>query len=87
MGVVKTQGKADHVSLNNFKLGDNYINMLSEGLSSQNIKKFSLSGNRITERGANSLLNSISKKTKEIEIDKNRIGKFFFIQENKAAIL
>jgi hypothetical protein len=49
--------------------------MLSDGLqTSQAIKTYRLSGNRITEKSANVLLNTINKFAQEIDLSKNKIG-------------
>ncbi len=62
LGLVKIKGNSDKVNINNFKYGDKYMKILSEGLmSSPNIKSFRLGGNRITEQGANILLEKINK--------------------------
>ena len=49
--------------------------MLSDGLSTnQAINTYKLSGNRITEKGADKLLGTINKFAKDIDLSKNRIG-------------
>lgn len=75
IGMIKKEGPQDKLILDNFKLGDSYIQMLSDGIQTQPIKNYHLSGNRITERGANLLLPQISKSAKEIYLGSNKIGR------------
>lgn len=52
-----------------------FRSMLSDGLqTSQAIKTYKLSGNRITEKSANVLLNTINKFAQDIDLSKNKIG-------------
>ena len=59
--------------------------MLSDGLSTnQGINTYKLSGNRITEKGADKLLKIINKFAKDIDLSKNRIGSLGCEQLTKA---
>ena len=65
----------EEINLNDFKLGDQYIDMLSNGLSmTPRYKKFQLTNNRMTERGAQNLLPIISPNANELHLKSNRIG-------------
>lgn len=59
--------------------GDKYAQMLSEGLQKnqrvQDISDYYLSGNKITSIGANTLLRTISRKAKVLDLASNQIGK------------
>lgn len=57
------------------KYGNKYADVLSNGLSRKNeILNFFLSGNRLSESGADNLLRTISKKAKILDLSNNRIG-------------
>jgi len=70
MGIIKREGHKDKVCLNNYNFGDKYMLFFI----SQAIKTYKLSGNRITEKSANVLLNTINKFAQEIDLSKNKIG-------------
>jgi NLR family CARD domain-containing protein 3 len=60
----------------NYKYGDQYVEMLSEGLRLlPNIQELNLSGNRITKVGAQALLPQLSKNTRVLDLSCNNIGK------------
>lgn len=62
--------------MSNFKFGDKYIKAMSEGIKKlPNVSVFRLAGNRITENGANTLLEQITKHGKIIDVQNNSIGK------------
>ena len=60
----------------NFKYGDGYCQVLSEGVKLlPNIQLFNLSGNRITNKGADTLLGNLSKNVKILDLSANAIGR------------
>jgi hypothetical protein len=64
------------VKINSFKIGDQYAQILSEGLScarDAKINKFKLRDNRMTERGASALLSRIAGQAEVLDLSQNRI--------------
>jgi hypothetical protein len=75
IGLIREVGDDEVLKLKNMKYGDRYADVLSEGLNRQSsVKDFILSGNRITDGGADNLLKTISRKAKLLDLSFNKIG-------------
>ncbi|KAL4466565.1 hypothetical protein ABPG72_010616 [Tetrahymena utriculariae] len=76
IGLIKTKGSEEDLIIKNMKYGDQYAEVLSEGMRRvPHIQNFYMSGNRITNKGADDLLKTISKKARVLELAENQIGK------------
>ena len=73
---IMRRGKESSIDLNGHSMGDNYAEAFSEGLQYNTfIEKVNLNNNRLTERGANSILTKlISHKLRELNLSNNKIG-------------
>ena len=81
LGLIKRSGDDQKIEMNYQKVGDNYINALSNSLKfSDNISILDLSGNRISSEGVSNLFNSLNQNQKimynltDINLSENNIG-------------
>lgn len=76
IGLVKFKGSVEALKINNFRLGDKYASVLSEGLkTSTNISQLELANNRLTPAGADAILSKVQSKPQVIDLSGNCIGK------------
>jgi len=72
--------------MNHYRLGDQYAQVVSEGLKSMNeFKRVELAKNRLTEKGADAILGKINSQTEVLDLSDNKIGKLGF--ENIGGLL
>ncbi|KRX05204.1 hypothetical protein PPERSA_06838 [Pseudocohnilembus persalinus] len=78
IGLLKRYGEDDILDIKNMRYGDKYAKMLSEGLKGndriKDIHHYNLSGNKISQKGADNLLPLISQNAEIIDISNNCIG-------------
>ncbi len=76
MGVVKTAGDESTLNIAHHNFGDNYIQMLGEGVGHlSGIKNFKMNHNRISDLGAISFLHNLSRNVKLLDLADNTIGR------------
>ena len=64
------------IFVSNFRIGDKYAVVLSEGLkSAPSYNKFELANNRLTPAGADVILSQLQSKPQTIDLSGNNIGK------------
>ena len=64
-----------HELRRNYRLGDKYAEILSEGIKDYpNIQKYSFANNRISSKGADFLIRTMSNFTKAIDFSSNHLG-------------
>jgi hypothetical protein len=51
-GFVNYRGKEDEINIQNFKMGDKYVEAFSHGLQYASVKKVNLASNRLDDKGA-----------------------------------
>ena len=81
LGLVKRTGDDNKIAMNYQKVGDNYINALSNSLKySDNITSLDLSANRLSSEGVSSLFTALNENLKvmyslvDINLSENNIG-------------
>ena len=63
------------MNVSRYRLGDNYLKILAEGLEGQNhVNHINISRNNLTDTGMGNLLKSLTKDVKGLNLSYNRIG-------------
>ncbi|EGR30607.1 leucine rich repeat protein, partial [Ichthyophthirius multifiliis] len=75
VGIVKVGRNQNHLNINNFKLGDQKINIFCEGLNKlKSIDILNCKDNNLSEIGMNKLIESFDISTKQIDFSQNSIS-------------
>ena len=76
MKLIDKQERSNEYIYSHFRIGDKYAEILGEGLkAAPHISTYRLSNNRLSAKGADFILGSVSRGAKVIDLSKNNIGR------------
>ena len=74
MGFLKRKGEEDTIIARGYKMGNNYAEALGKTLQSVRVSKLDLSSNRITNVGANAIMEHLTPSLRIFNLANNKIG-------------